>query len=34
MFEGFPKGCVPFLKQLAKNNNRNWFNENKQRYED
>ena len=34
MFEGYPKGCVPFLKQLARNNNRNWFNENKQRYED
>ncbi len=33
-FQGFPRGCLPFLRQLAKNNNRPWFNENKQRYED
>jgi len=33
-FEGFPKTCIPYLKQLAKNNNREWFNDNKQRYED
>ena len=33
-FEGFPAGCVPFLKQLGKNNNRAWFEANKQRYED
>ena len=33
-FEGFPKTCVPYLKQLGKNNNRGWFNEHKQRYED
>ena len=33
-FEGFPRGCVPYLKQLAKNNERPWFNDNKQRYED
>lgn len=33
-FEGFPGGCLPFLKQLAKNNNRAWFDANKQRYED
>ena len=33
-FEGFPNGCIPFLKQLARNNNREWFNEHKQRYED
>jgi uncharacterized protein (TIGR02453 family) len=32
-FDGFPKGCIPFLRQLAKNNERPWFNENKQRYE-
>ena len=34
LFEGFPKTCVPYLKQLAKNNTRVWFNERKQRYED
>ncbi len=34
LFEGFPKTCVPYLKKLAKNNNRPWFNDNKQRYED
>jgi uncharacterized protein (TIGR02453 family) len=34
LFEGFPKSCVPYLKKLAKNNNRPWFNANKQRYED
>ncbi len=33
LFEGFPPGCLPFLKQLAKHNNRPWFNDNKQRYE-
>ncbi len=32
-FEGFPHDCIPFLKELARNNNRNWFNDNKQRYE-
>ena len=34
LFEGFPKSCIPYLKKLAKNNNRPWFNEHKQRYED
>jgi uncharacterized protein (TIGR02453 family) len=33
-FDGFPKSCIPFLKQLARNNERAWFNENKQRYEE
>ena len=33
-FDGFPAECLPFLTQLAANNNRPWFNENKQRYED
>jgi uncharacterized protein (TIGR02453 family) len=32
-FEGFPHDCVPFLQELARNNNRDWFNDNKQRYE-
>ena len=32
-FEGFPKTCIPFLRQLAKNNQRLWFNDNKHRYE-
>ncbi len=29
LFEGFPKSCIPYLKKLAKNNNRPWFNEHK-----
>lgn len=33
VFEGFPKDCVPFLEQLASNNNRDWFNDNKLRYD-
>ena len=32
-FEGFPTGCIPYLKQLGKYNNRPWFNEHKDRYE-
>jgi uncharacterized protein (TIGR02453 family) len=32
-FKGFPAGCLPFLKALDKNNNREWFKENKHRYE-
>ncbi|MEM7466230.1 MAG: DUF2461 domain-containing protein [Pseudomonadota bacterium] len=32
-FEGFPKACLPFLRKLARNNNREWFNENKHLYE-
>jgi uncharacterized protein (TIGR02453 family) len=30
----FTKDTMTFLRQLAKNNNRDWFNENKPRYED
>jgi len=30
----FSKKTIAFLKELTKNNNRDWFNENKQRYED
>jgi uncharacterized protein (TIGR02453 family) len=33
-FDGFPRGALPFLKQLARNNNRTWFNANKARYEE
>jgi len=33
-FDGFPRGALPFLKQLARNNNRVWFNANKTRYEE
>lgn len=32
-FEGFPKACIPYLRKLARNNNRAWFNEHKQDYE-
>lgn len=32
-FEGFPTDTFRFLSQLAKNNNREWFSEHKQRYE-
>ena len=32
MFEGFPKDSIKFFKDLAKNNNREWFGENKPRY--
>ena len=31
-FPGFPKELFTFLRQLAKNNNREWFNDNKARY--
>jgi uncharacterized protein (TIGR02453 family) len=31
-FSGFPKGCLPFLVELKANNERGWFNNNKQRY--
>lgn len=31
-FEGFPAGLFRFLKDLSSNNNREWFNENKERY--
>lgn len=33
MFDGFPKDTLKFLRQLKKNNNREWFNEQKPRYE-
>ena len=32
-FTGFPKEFFTFLEALSKNNNREWFNANKQRYE-
>jgi len=32
-FEGFPKECVGFLKQLKRNNNREWFEKHKEEYE-
>lgn len=32
MFEGFPKDSIKFFKDLEKNNNRDWFAENKPRY--
>ncbi|MBV1874583.1 MAG: DUF2461 domain-containing protein [Gammaproteobacteria bacterium] len=33
-FNGFPTDLIAFLEQLSKNNNREWFAENKQRYRD
>ncbi len=33
-FAGFPSGALPFLEELSANNNREWFQDNKQRYED
>ena len=33
-FVGFEKASIEFLEQLAANNNRDWFNENKTRYEE
>lgn len=33
-FDGFPKEGITFLRQLKKNNNREWFMKNKPRYED
>ena len=33
-FGGFPKDLFTFLKQLAKNNNREWFHDNKARYKE
>ncbi|MBN1448182.1 MAG: DUF2461 family protein, partial [Bacteroidetes bacterium] len=32
-FDGFPKGALHFLRELKKNNDRDWFNENRKRYE-
>jgi len=31
-FSGFPKDMLQFLRDLSNNNNREWFNENKERY--
>ncbi len=33
-FNGFTPHLLPFLDELAVNNNRLWFGENKQRYEE
>ncbi len=33
-FDGFPKECIQFLKQLKKNNNREWFAKHKPEFED
>ena len=32
-FEGFPKECISFLKQLKRNNNREWFEKHKEEFE-
>lgn len=32
-FEGFPKECINFLKQLKRNNNRVWFENHKEEFE-
>ena len=32
-FDGFPKQTIKFLRELARNNNRDWFQSNKARYE-
>lgn len=32
-FQGFPRGTIEFLLELADNNNRSWFEENRKRYE-
>lgn len=34
VFNGFSPKLLKFLTQLARNNNRDWFNKNKSRYED
>ena len=34
MFNGFTKDTFKFFEELERNNNRNWFLENKTRYED
>ena len=34
VFSGFPQGLLPFLEELSVNNNRDWFADNKHRYED
>ena len=33
-FSGFPAGTLKFLRDLEKNNNREWFQQNRQRYEE
>ena len=33
-FSGFPAGTIRFLRDLEKNNDRDWFNDNKTRYEE
>ena len=33
-FPGLPKDLFKFIKELSENNNREWFNDNKQRYRD
>ncbi len=33
-FDGFPKATLAFMRKLAKNNNREWFQANKSRYEE
>jgi len=32
-FKGFPKESIKFLKDLKKNNDKSWFNQNRQKYE-
>jgi uncharacterized protein (TIGR02453 family) len=33
-FAGFPKECLTFFRQLSKNNNKKWFDANKDRYKE
>ena len=33
-FRGYPENALSFLKEIERNNNRPWFQENKSRYED
>ncbi|MEL6182503.1 MAG: DUF2461 family protein [Myxococcota bacterium] len=33
-FEGFPRDCVRFFEELVEHNDRDWFEANRQRYED
>ena len=34
VFSGFPSGLLPFLEELSVNNSRDWFADNKKRYEE
>jgi len=34
IFQGFPKDCVTFFEELTENNDRDWFEANKPRYEE